>query len=215
MYPKYTYDPFGNANGVGISSNPYQYTGRENDGDQLYFYRARYYSPVFGRFMSEDPLGLRSGEIDFYKYVGDEPTDLIDPFGLWTVSLNGNLNYQWGPVTVQWSGGFAIDSSGNVGVVNTGGGGGGMGAGGSASVGVGVSNAPNICGLGGWFGNTSANIGLGPSVAGGGFGGVYHGRAVLGGAISVGGGADVGAGTTATDTWVTPIAGRYNTCSGQ
>jgi hypothetical protein len=27
----------------------------------LYYYRARYYSPVFGRFISEDPLGLSAG----------------------------------------------------------------------------------------------------------------------------------------------------------
>jgi RHS repeat-associated protein len=36
--------------------NPVMYTGRENDGDGLFYYRARYYSPIMGRFISEDPI---------------------------------------------------------------------------------------------------------------------------------------------------------------
>jgi hypothetical protein len=41
---EYTYEPFG-ATGFGgtSNSNSYQYTGRENDGTGLYYYRARYY----------------------------------------------------------------------------------------------------------------------------------------------------------------------------
>ena len=39
-------------------TNPFQYTGRENDATGLYYYRARYYSPTLRRFISEDPLGL-------------------------------------------------------------------------------------------------------------------------------------------------------------
>lgn len=34
-----------------------------------------------GRFISEDPGGLRGG-IDLYKYVADNPTNLVDPRGL-------------------------------------------------------------------------------------------------------------------------------------
>ena len=44
-------------------------------------YRARYYNPTTGRFLSEDPIGFRGG-INKYAYVGDDPIDLIDPFGL-------------------------------------------------------------------------------------------------------------------------------------
>jgi RHS repeat-associated protein len=55
----YTYDLFGNTTASGAAgSNPLQYTGRENEGNGLYFYRARYYSPWLGRFISEDPLGF-------------------------------------------------------------------------------------------------------------------------------------------------------------
>jgi len=39
---------------TGMSSNPFQYTGRENDGTGLYYYRAQYYAPKLHRFLSED-----------------------------------------------------------------------------------------------------------------------------------------------------------------
>lgn len=63
------------------STNVFQYTGRENDSDGLYLYRARYYSPKFGRFTSEDPIGFAGG-INKYAYVLNGPTNFGDPFGL-------------------------------------------------------------------------------------------------------------------------------------
>jgi len=52
----YAYEPFGNTTMDGASTNPFQYTGRENDAAGLNYYRARYYSPALQRFISEDPL---------------------------------------------------------------------------------------------------------------------------------------------------------------
>jgi len=52
----YRYDPFGNMTVTGTSSSPFSFTGRENDGTGLYYYRNRYYSPVLQRFTTEDPL---------------------------------------------------------------------------------------------------------------------------------------------------------------
>ena len=44
---QYSYDPFGNTTIFGAASgNPSQYTGRENEGNGLYYYRARYYSLI-------------------------------------------------------------------------------------------------------------------------------------------------------------------------
>ncbi len=78
----YTYDPFGGTSVSGATNgNKFQYTGRENDGNGLYYYRARYYSPAIGRFISEDPIGFAGG-INVYAYVGNSPTNWTDPFGL-------------------------------------------------------------------------------------------------------------------------------------
>jgi len=75
----YVYDTFGNTTSTGTITNPYQYTGREFDSETgLYYYRARYYDPSIGRFISEDPLGFRAGE-DFYTYGAGLP-DLLHQF---------------------------------------------------------------------------------------------------------------------------------------
>ena len=79
----YTYDPFGNTSVTGTANgNEFQYTGRENEGTGLYFYRGRYYSPLLGRFINEDPLGFDGGDDNLYAYVFDDPIELIDPSGL-------------------------------------------------------------------------------------------------------------------------------------
>jgi RHS repeat-associated protein len=79
---QYSYDPYGVQSASGAySTNSFTYTGRETDGLGIDYYRARYYNPTTGRFLSEDPIGLAGG-INEYAYVGDDPTDWIDPFGL-------------------------------------------------------------------------------------------------------------------------------------
>jgi RHS repeat-associated protein len=78
---QYTYDPFGETSvNNSASDNSFQFTGRENDGTGLYFYRARYYNPVAGRFLSEDPLRIGGG-VNLYEYAADDPIDLADPAG--------------------------------------------------------------------------------------------------------------------------------------
>jgi RHS repeat-associated protein len=78
----YTYDSFGNlVASTGSAANPFQYTGRDFDSETgLRYYRARYYDPEAGRFLSEDPGTFYSGA-NFYAYVGNDPQDLIDPTG--------------------------------------------------------------------------------------------------------------------------------------
>jgi RHS repeat-associated protein len=78
----YTYEPYGATTKTGSDDTSFQYTGRENDSStNLYYYRARYYSPQLGRFISQDPIGFRGG-INSYAYVDGDPVDLIDPLGL-------------------------------------------------------------------------------------------------------------------------------------
>jgi RHS repeat-associated protein len=78
----YSYDPFGNTMAFGAASgNPSQFTARENEGNGLYYFRARYYSPALGRFISEDPSGFSAG-VNVYAYAADDPIDFTDPLGL-------------------------------------------------------------------------------------------------------------------------------------
>ena len=51
------------------------------DETGLVYYRARYYDPAVGRFVSRDPIGLQGG-INQYAYVGNNPVNLTDPLGL-------------------------------------------------------------------------------------------------------------------------------------
>jgi uncharacterized protein RhaS with RHS repeats len=45
-------------------------------------YRARYYNPTTGRFLSEDPMGFAGSGPNLYEYAGDNPVSFNDPFGL-------------------------------------------------------------------------------------------------------------------------------------
>jgi RHS repeat-associated protein len=78
----YTFEPFGNtAWSGGPTGNTFAYTGRETDVLGLYYYRARYYNPMYQRFISEDPIGFKGG-VNKYAYVLNSPTNFNDPLGL-------------------------------------------------------------------------------------------------------------------------------------
>jgi uncharacterized protein RhaS with RHS repeats len=55
------------------------------------YYRARYYDPKLGRFISEDPIGFAGG-INFYSYASNSPTNRIDPLGL--ADLGGKFGWK-------------------------------------------------------------------------------------------------------------------------
>jgi len=60
----------------------YTFTGREWDKETgLYYYRARYYDPMEGRFISKDPIGFKGG-INLFAYTHNNPIRYRDPFGL-------------------------------------------------------------------------------------------------------------------------------------
>lgn len=89
----YSFDSFGKTTPTGSLVNPFQYTGRELDPEtSLYYYRARYYDPSAGRFLSEDPLQFRGGQANFYAYVGNDPSNWIDPRGWIHQGLDGKLH---------------------------------------------------------------------------------------------------------------------------
>lgn len=66
-------------------SNPviYGFTGRQLDSENmLYYYRNRSYDPHSGRFMSMDPIGFEGGDVNLYRYVGNDSVKYSDPLGL-------------------------------------------------------------------------------------------------------------------------------------
>jgi RHS repeat-associated protein len=113
----YGYSAYGETQALGVDgdipNNSNQYTARENDGlvggtngAALYYYRARYYDPVFSRFIAEDPIGLRGGT-NFYKYVRGNPPRWSDPFGLDIYTLHLGLSL---PFVGGFDGGFMYNT---------------------------------------------------------------------------------------------------------
>jgi RHS repeat-associated protein len=87
LQTQYRYEPFGQTSlvvGSPNDSNPYHFTGREDDDTGVYYHRARYYSPTWGRFISEDPLEFDGGDANLYRYVRNDPVDATDRLGLYT-----------------------------------------------------------------------------------------------------------------------------------
>ena len=105
----YTYDSFGNTTAsTGSVRNYFQYTGREFDTEtNLYYYRARYYDPAVGRFLSEDPK-KESASGSLYGYTENSPVLWSDPFGTQAENSGFVVGPQTTPQQVsQFNAGFA------------------------------------------------------------------------------------------------------------
>jgi len=81
----YVYDTYGNIK-IDSGSAPAEdisFTGREYERKLgLFYYRARYYNPEIGRFMTNDPIGMSGGNLNFYSYVNNNSVNWIDPLGM-------------------------------------------------------------------------------------------------------------------------------------
>ncbi|HXJ87334.1 MAG TPA: RHS repeat-associated core domain-containing protein [Candidatus Binatia bacterium] len=79
----YVYGSFGQLTASsGTVTNALHYTGRELDLETgVYNYRARYFDPSNGRFLSEDPIRFGGGT-NSYRYVTNNPVVFSDPLGL-------------------------------------------------------------------------------------------------------------------------------------
>lgn len=73
----------------------YGYTGREPDASGMIFYRARYYHPALGRFVSRDPIGMQGG-INPYAYAAGNPVLYNDPSGLFINNAANTFNTYYG-----------------------------------------------------------------------------------------------------------------------
>jgi RHS repeat-associated protein len=104
----YEYDAYGNVtirNGSGTViptsayGNRFLFQGREYDyTTQLYHFRARWYDPETGRWLSNDPIGI-SGGLNLYAFCSNDPVNFVDPMGLaivknktsWPIVVSGGL----------------------------------------------------------------------------------------------------------------------------
>jgi len=78
LVSSFAYEPFGQT--TTTSTYPFQFTGRVPVNSGLYYYRARFYCPSAGRFISEDPLGQTGGTL-VYKYARNNPVNETDSTG--------------------------------------------------------------------------------------------------------------------------------------
>jgi RHS repeat-associated protein len=101
---RYAYDAYGhtsffdgNGNSISQSSvgNSYLFTsGRYDSESGLYYYRARYFNPVAGRFLTHDPIGEwadQSAMGNAFAYAGDNPITHTDTAGLGQEKYNSNI----------------------------------------------------------------------------------------------------------------------------
>jgi RHS repeat-associated protein len=154
-----SYDSFG---GILSESNPsqgdrFKFTGREYSPELgIYYYRARWYDPGSGRFISQDPIGFSAGDPNLYRYVGNAPGDATDPLGKSPTLISGGIGA---------AGGFVI--GGAIGWWN------GSGFWSGAGHGFVVGGVTGLtAGAGAWlFGGTATTTMVG-GTAGGFFGGV-------------------------------------------
>jgi RHS repeat-associated protein len=82
-----TYDGFGNATQTsGANGGPYLWNGYRYDTETGLFRpdptQGRVYTPTVGRWTCPDPIGFRGGDVNLYRYIGNNPTNLTDPNGL-------------------------------------------------------------------------------------------------------------------------------------
>ncbi|HBO34960.1 MAG TPA: hypothetical protein DD636_09580 [Anaerolineaceae bacterium] len=80
------YQPWGETRyQTGASPTDYGYTGQMQEGD-LYYYGARWYDPLLGRFIQPDtivPSAQGTQAFDRYAYVNNNPLKYTDPSGHW------------------------------------------------------------------------------------------------------------------------------------
>ncbi|HWA27857.1 MAG TPA: RHS repeat-associated core domain-containing protein [Lacunisphaera sp.] len=81
----YDYSAFGETiatDGSAAALIPFRFSTKYADTEtDLLYYGFRYYSPVFGRWLSRDPIEERGG-VNLYDMVGNALTGWIDPVGL-------------------------------------------------------------------------------------------------------------------------------------
>jgi RHS repeat-associated protein len=76
------WDAAGNKISKSSIGNNILFHGREYDTElNLYYFRARYYCPIMGRFLQTDPMGYQDS-MNLYQGFNMNPYNFFDPFGM-------------------------------------------------------------------------------------------------------------------------------------
>jgi RHS repeat-associated protein len=85
---RYQYNSFGVPSAGNAAPSRDTFTGYQFDSASgLYYAGARYYDSSTGRFLSEDPIPA----VNPYPYAANDPTNLVDVFGLGAAAEYGEL----------------------------------------------------------------------------------------------------------------------------
>ncbi|MDY7041416.1 MAG: RHS repeat-associated core domain-containing protein [Chloroflexota bacterium] len=109
------YFPYGEIRyAIGVLPTDFGFTGQRNEGTiGLYDYRARYYAPTLGRFVSADTIVPEAGNpqsLNRYSYVLNDPLKYVDPSGhfewlpfalvLGAAYIGGRVSYELGTLII-------------------------------------------------------------------------------------------------------------------
>ncbi|MBO8131425.1 MAG: DNRLRE domain-containing protein [Candidatus Marinimicrobia bacterium] len=83
-----SYYPYGEKRAASGNISKYQYSGKEEDPNGLYYFGARYYDPSIGRWLTCDPAGQFHSP---YSYCGNNPLVFVDPDGEWIQFVIGAM----------------------------------------------------------------------------------------------------------------------------
>jgi RHS repeat-associated protein len=115
----YSYLPFGETTTISAAlPNPFTFAGQVGVmqlGSNLFYMRARDYTPTTGQFTSNDPTGLAGGDSNLRRYVNNDPVGYVDPLGMSSMPA-GTITWSalpgGGEQEIIWNG------DGNPGIVN-------------------------------------------------------------------------------------------------
>jgi RHS repeat-associated protein len=98
-------DAAGNVIPKSSIGNNILFQGREYDPElNLYYFRARYYDPIMGRFLSTDPMGY-ADSMNLYQAFNMNPYNFADPFGLAIINLFiGDIMNEANAAKLLWKG---------------------------------------------------------------------------------------------------------------
>ncbi|MBK8119038.1 MAG: hypothetical protein IPK39_07295 [Sulfuritalea sp.] len=192
----YLLEPFGNRlYGSETIGSPFDFVGQSgilSDTElNLSAMRARVYDADTGRFVSRDPVGYLGG-INVYDYVGGAPTYLIDPTGLWYISIGISGGFGGGGGGAIQIGSNGIYFQGAAGATTPG-------------VGVGLTFSPDGTPSPGWGGSVQGAIGPGVVGVAGAVNVDSNGYAGTEIGIGAGLGGSKATGAAAFVTYTTPI----------